>query len=105
MATIAASDVKALREKTGAGMMDCKAALTECGGDMQKAAEVLRQKGLASAGKRADKATSEGMIEVYMHTGNRLGVMVEVSACRDDGVCVAVGLTQPAYGTHTRMLR
>lgn len=78
MAAIAAKDVKALRDKTGAGMMDCKSALAEAGGDMEKAADALRAKGLAAAGKRADKATSEGVIETYIHTGGKLGVMVEV---------------------------
>mmetsp|Transcript_5617 Transcript_5617/g.14347 ORF Transcript_5617/g.14347 Transcript_5617/m.14347 type:complete len:235 (-) Transcript_5617:178-882(-) len=85
MATIAASDVKALREKTGAGMMDCKAALTEAGGDMEAAADALRAKGLAAAGKRADKKTSEGVIETYVHTGGKLGVMVEIN-CETDFV-------------------
>jgi hypothetical protein len=82
MATIAASDVKKLREKTGAGMMDCKGALAECNGDMEAAADMLRAKGLAAAGKRSNKATSEGMIEVYIHTGARLGVLVEVRGRR-----------------------
>lgn len=80
MAEIAAADVKSLRQKTGAGMMDCKVALKECDGDMDKAADMLRAKGLAAAGKRSSKATSEGLIEVYVHTGSRLGVMVEVCA-------------------------
>ncbi|KAJ1640525.1 translation elongation factor Ts [Pavlovales sp. CCMP2436] len=82
---IAAADVKTLRQKTGAGMMDCKGALKECGGNMEAAADMLRSKGLAAAGKRADKATSEGIIEVYIHTGARLGVMVEVN-CETDFV-------------------
>jgi elongation factor Ts len=83
MAAIAATDVKTLRGMTGAGMMDCKTALKDSDGDMEKAAELLRAKGLAAAGKRADKATSEGLIEVYVHTGSRLGVMVEVRTCAD----------------------
>jgi len=82
---VAAKDVKALREKTGAGMMDCKAALVDTDGDMEAASELLRQKGLAAAGKRADKATKEGIIETYIHTGGRLGVMVEVN-CETDFV-------------------
>jgi len=82
---ISAADVKSLREKTGAGMMDCKGALKECDGDMEKASELLRQKGLAAAGKRADKATKEGIIETYIHTGGKLGVMVELN-CETDFV-------------------
>ncbi|KAG8464310.1 hypothetical protein KFE25_003373 [Diacronema lutheri] len=85
MIEVSAGDVKTLRQKTGAGMMDCKGALKECDGDMDKAADMLRAKGLAAAGKRASKATSEGMIEVYIHTGSKLGVMVEVN-CETDFV-------------------
>lgn len=77
--------VKELRDKTNAGMMDCKKALTETGGDMEKAVDFLRKKGLAVAQKRADRATSEGMIETYIHAGGKLGVMVEVG-CETDFV-------------------
>jgi len=77
--------VKELRDKTNAGMMDCKRALTETGGDMAKAVDLLRQKGLAVAAKRADRATSEGVIECYIHGGGKLGVMVEVG-CETDFV-------------------
>jgi elongation factor Ts len=77
--------VKELRDKTNAGMMDCKKALTDTGGDMEKAVDLLRQKGLAVAQKRADRATSEGVVETYIHAGGKLGVMVEVG-CETDFV-------------------
>jgi elongation factor Ts len=77
--------VKDLRDKTSAGMMDCKKALTETGGDMEKAVDLLRQKGLAVAAKRAGRATSEGVIETYIHAGGKLGVMVELN-CETDFV-------------------
>ncbi|PIE57933.1 MAG: elongation factor Ts [Desulfobulbus propionicus] len=77
--------VKELRDKTNAGMMDCKKALTETEGDMEKAVDLLRQKGLAVAAKRADRATSEGVVEAYIHAGGKLGVMVEVG-CETDFV-------------------
>lgn len=77
--------VKDLRDKTAAGMMDCKKALTETNGDMEKAVDLLRQKGLAVAAKRAGRATSEGTIGVYVHAGGKLGVMVELG-CETDFV-------------------
>jgi elongation factor Ts len=77
--------VKELRDKTNAGMMDCKKALTETNGDLEKAVDLLRQKGLAVAKKRADRATSEGVVETYIHAGGKLGVMVEVG-CETDFV-------------------
>lgn len=77
--------VKELRDKTNAGMMDCKKALTEHDGDMNKAVDFLRQKGLAVAAKRADRTTSEGIIETYIHAGGKLGAMVEVG-CETDFV-------------------
>ncbi|MDD5759099.1 MAG: translation elongation factor Ts [Desulfobulbaceae bacterium] len=77
--------VKELRDKTNAGMMDCKKALTENNGDMEKAVDFLRQKGLAIAAKRADRSTSEGTIETYIHSGSKLGVMIELS-CETDFV-------------------
>jgi elongation factor Ts len=77
--------VKDLRDKTGAGMMDCKKALSENDGDMEKAIDFLRQKGLAVAAKRAGRATSEGVIETYIHAGGKLGVMVELN-CETDFV-------------------
>ncbi len=77
--------VKELRDKTNAGMMDCKKALSETEGDMEKAIDLLRQKGLAVAAKRADRATSEGVVEAYIHGGGKLGVMVEIG-CETDFV-------------------
>jgi elongation factor Ts len=77
--------VKDLRDKTGAGMMDCKKALSENAGDMEKAIDFLRQKGLAVAAKRAGRATSEGVIETYIHAGGKIGVMVELN-CETDFV-------------------
>jgi elongation factor Ts len=77
--------VKDLRDKTQAGMMDCKKALEKTDGDMEKAIDLLRQKGLAVAAKRAGRATSEGVIETYIHAGGKLGVMVELG-CETDFV-------------------
>jgi elongation factor Ts len=85
MATITASDVKDLRERTGAAMMDCKAALQEADGDIEKAIEVLRVKGQASAAKRSGKATSEGVVSSYIHAGGKVGVLVEIQ-CETDFV-------------------
>ncbi|MCL2341400.1 MAG: translation elongation factor Ts [Proteobacteria bacterium] len=83
--TITSQMVKELRDKTNAGMMDCKKALTETAGDMEKAVDLLRQKGLAVAAKRAGRETKEGVIETYIHAGGKLGVMVEVG-CETDFV-------------------
>ncbi len=77
--------VKELRDKTNAGMMDCKKALGETAGDMEKAVDLLRQKGLAVAAKRAGRETKEGLVESYIHAGGKLGVMVEVG-CETDFV-------------------
>ena len=85
MAEISAQMVKELREKTGAGMMDCKNALVETGGDMEKAVELLREKGLASAAKRAGRSANQGLIESYIHFNNTVGVLVEVN-CETDFV-------------------
>ncbi|MDZ7581362.1 MAG: translation elongation factor Ts [Deltaproteobacteria bacterium] len=85
MATISADLVRQLREKTGAGIMDCKKALAENTGDMEKAVAYLRKKGLATAAKRAGRAMSEGTIQSYIHMGAKLGVMVEVG-CETDFV-------------------
>ncbi|MET0512868.1 MAG: translation elongation factor Ts [Thermoleophilaceae bacterium] len=82
---ISAQDVKALRERTGAGMMDCKAALQEAGGDIDKAIEILRVKGQASAAKRGERAASEGLVSSYIHAGGRIGVLVEIN-CETDFV-------------------
>lgn len=85
MATISAKVVKELREKTGAGMMDCKKALTENEGDMAKSIEWLRQKGTISADKKQGRVAAEGLVESYIHTGGRIGVLVEVN-CETDFV-------------------
>ena len=85
MAEISAKDVKALRDRTGAGMMDCKAALQETGGDMEKAIEHLRKKGIAKAEKRVGRATSEGQVASYIHHNGKVGVLVEVN-CETDFV-------------------
>lgn len=85
MADISAAMVKELREKSGAGIMDCKEALSECDGDLEKAVDFLRKKGLATAAKRAGRATSEGTIQSYIHMGGKIGVMVEVD-CETDFV-------------------
>jgi len=82
---ITAADVKALRERTGAAMMDCKSALSEAGGDAEKAVELLRVKGQASADKRSGRSTSEGVISSYVHATGKIGVLVEVQ-CETDFV-------------------
>jgi elongation factor Ts len=83
--TITASDVKALRDQTGAAMMDCKNALVESDGDLDKAIEALRIKGAASAAKRGDREASEGLIADYIHANGRIGVLVEIN-CETDFV-------------------
>jgi len=85
MATISAGMVKDLREKTGAGMMDCKQALAQSDGDMEKAVDFLRTKGLATAQKRAGRSMSQGVIQSYIHMGGKIGVLVEVN-CETDFV-------------------
>lgn len=85
MSAISASLVKELRERTGAGMMDCKKALTETNGDIEKAADYLREKGLAAAAKKAGRIAAEGLVESYIHGAGRIGVMVEVN-CETDFV-------------------
>lgn len=85
MVDISAKTVKELRDKTSAGMMDCKKALQESNGDIQKAIESLKQKGLASANKKSSRIASEGLIESYIHMGGKLGVMVELN-CETDFV-------------------
>ena len=85
MTTISATLVKQLREKTGAGMMDCKQALVECDADIDKAVDFLRKKGLATAQKRAGRAMTEGTVQSYIHMGGKLGVLVEVN-CETDFV-------------------
>ena len=84
-ATITAADVKALRERTGAGMMDCKKALAEADGDVEKAVEILRVKGQAQAAKRGERTASEGVVASYIHANGKIGVIVEVD-CETDFV-------------------
>ncbi|MBF0099512.1 MAG: translation elongation factor Ts [Desulfobacterales bacterium] len=85
MGVITSEMVKQLRDKTAAGMMACKQALDQCDGDMEKAVDFLRAKGLATARKRSDRSTSEGIIHSYIHMGGKIGVMVEVN-CESDFV-------------------
>jgi elongation factor Ts len=85
MAAISATDVKALRDRTGAAMMDCKAALQQAEGDPEKAVEILRVKGQASAAKRSGRETAEGVVEAYIHANGRVGALVEVR-CETDFV-------------------
>ena len=85
MAEITASLVKELRERTGAGMMECKSALVEAKGDVPEAEIVLRKRGIASAGKKASRATKQGLVGTYIHHGGQLGVMVEIN-CESDFV-------------------
>jgi elongation factor Ts len=85
MAEITAAAVRDLRERTGAGMMDCKRALEEAGGDVEKAVALLRERGLAAAAKKAGRDAREGLISSYIHTGGRVGVLIEVN-CETDFV-------------------
>ena len=85
MAEVTASAVKSLREKTGAGMVDCKNALVEAGGDEAAAVEILRKKGMATAGKKAGRVTAEGVVGSYIHMGGKVGVLVEIN-CESDFV-------------------
>ena len=85
MADVTASAVKALREKTGAGMMECRNALVETGGNEEQAIEHLRKRGLASAGKKAGRVAAEGAVGSYIHMGGKVGVLVEVN-CETDFV-------------------
>ena len=107
--TITAQMVSALREKTGAGLMDCKKALSEAGADMDQAETILRKRGVAQAAKKAGRATSEGLVESYIHLGGKVGVLVEVncetdfvaktdefkSFCRD--ICLQIAAANPSY--------
>jgi elongation factor Ts len=85
MTDVTSAQVKALREATGAGMMDCKNALVETGGDLERAVDLLREKGLAQAQKRAGRAANQGLIDSYIHFNNTVGVLVEVN-CETDFV-------------------
>ncbi len=82
---ITTAHIKELREKSGAGIMDCRSALTECQGDMNKAAELLRERGVTKAAKKAERVTAHGIIESYVHTGGRVAAMVELN-CETDFV-------------------
>ena len=82
---VSAQMVKELRERTGAGMMDCKAALAETGGDLEKAIDTLRKKGLAAAAKKAGRVAAEGLVHSYIHPGGKIGVLVEIN-CETDFV-------------------
>ena len=107
--TISAQAVADLREKTGAGLLDCKKALTEAGGNVEEAITILRKKGAASAAKKADRATKEGVIESYIHVGGKVGVLIEVN-CETDFVarnddfrafvkdlCLQIAAASPLY--------
>ena len=107
--TIPAQAVADLREKTGAGLLDCKKALTEAGGNVEEAITILRKKGAASAAKKADRATKEGVIESYIHIGGKVGVLIEVN-CETDFVarnddfrafvkdlCLQIAAASPLY--------
>ena len=85
MATISSDTVKELREKTGAGIMDCKRALADSGGDLEKAIDLLRQKGLSAAAKKASREAKEGLVSSYIHGGGKIGVLVEIN-CETDFV-------------------
>jgi len=106
---IDAKVVKALREKTGAGMMDCKKALTEAEGNEEKAIDILREKGLAAAARRSGRAANQGIVDSYIHMGGKIGVLVEVNCetdfvARNDefrefvrNICLQVAATNPLY--------
>ncbi len=109
MAEITSDMIKELREKTLAGMLDCKKALTECGGDMEKAVDYLRKKGLASAGKKAGREAKEGIVASYIHLNGKIGVLLELN-CETDFVaknaefqalakdlCMQVAAANPQY--------
>jgi elongation factor Ts len=96
MAEISSEVVKKLRDKTGAGMMDCKRALAETNGDIELAIEYLRKKGAAVAAKRADKETNQGVVESYIHAGGRIGTMVELN-CETDFVAKTPGFRNLAH--------
>src|SRR5437868_6141175 len=85
MADIPASLIKELRDKSGAGVMECRRALEESGGNLDKALQVLREQGAAKAAKRSDRETSQGMVETYIHGGGRIGALVEIN-CETDFV-------------------
>ncbi|MYA06488.1 MAG: translation elongation factor Ts [Holophagales bacterium] len=95
-ATVTAAMVKELRERTGAGMMDCKKALVETGGDLEASIDALRKKGLASAAKKAGRATSDGLVISYIHAGGKIGVLLEIN-CETDFVARTDDFQQLAH--------
>lgn len=112
---ITAQAVADLREKTGAGLLDCKKALTEANGNVEEAITILRKKGAASAAKKADRATKEGVVESYIHVGGKVGVMIEVN-CETDFVarneafrvfvrdlCLQIAAASPLYVSRTEV--
>ena len=109
--SITSSMVKELREKTGAGMMDCKEALTKCGGDFEKAIDHLRKKGMSAATKRSSKAAKDGVIASYIHMGGKIGVLVELNcetdfvAKTDDFRLLAKELTMHVAAANPRYLK
>ena len=106
-----AADVKTLRERTGVGMMDCKKALVEANGDMEKAVELLREKGMAAAAKKASRIAAEGIVDSYIHMGGKIGVLVEVNCetdfvAKNDGfrafvrdIAMQIAASKPEYVT------
>jgi len=94
--TVAVELVKALRDKTGAGIMDCKTSLEATGGDLEKAEQILAEKGVATAAKKAQRETNEGLVEAYIHSGGRIGALVEVN-CETDFVARTDDLKQLAH--------
>jgi elongation factor Ts len=106
---ISTEHVKSLREKTGCGMMDCKAALSEAKGDFEAAVDILRKKGVASASRRAGRVAAEGVVESYIHTGGKIGVLVEVNSESDfvarnidfqgfvKDICLQIAASNPQY--------
>jgi elongation factor Ts len=112
---VTAQDVATLRARTGAGMMDCKKALDEVGGDLEKAIDLLRTKGIAKAAKRADKVTAEGVVMSYIHAGGRVGVLLELN-CETDfvanteafqdlarGIAMHIAASNPRYLSRTEV--
>ena len=106
---ITAETIKSLREKTGCGMMDCKAALTEAKGDFEQSIDVLRKKGIAAVARRAGRIAAEGLIDSYIHTGGKIGVLVEIN-CESDfvarniefqafakDICMQIAASNPQY--------
>ena len=115
MAEVTASGIKALREKTGAGMVDCKNALIEANGDESAAADILRKKGMATADKKSGRVTAEGAVGSYIHMGGKVGVLVEIN-CESDfvsrgeefqqlvkDVAMHIAATDPRYGTRSEV--